>query len=85
MRACTSVLAHEHLLYDIQRHTFGFFLHESNPIIGPVMANGANNWPASIAAVGLALAGRIWQRQRIKLSDGRNPSSSRICSPSERG
>ena len=44
------------LLDDLQRETFGYFLHESNPTNGLVTDKTAPHWPASIAAVGLALA-----------------------------
>jgi hypothetical protein len=44
------------LLDDLQRVTFSYFLHESNPTNGLVKDKTAERWPASIAAVGLALA-----------------------------
>ena len=40
----------------LQRETFGYFLHETNPANGLVIDKTAPNWPASIAATGLALA-----------------------------
>ena len=43
-------------LEKLQRETFGYFLHETNPINGLVIDKTAPNWPASIAATGLALA-----------------------------
>ncbi|MGH2457783.1 MAG: glucoamylase family protein, partial [Chloroflexota bacterium] len=49
-------LAHRQLLDSLQRETFGYFIHESNPANGLVKDKTAKNWPASIAAVGLALA-----------------------------
>ncbi len=44
------------LLADLQRHTFDYFLHEANPANGLVKDNTREGTPASIAAVGLALA-----------------------------
>ncbi len=43
-------------LEQLQRETFGYFLHETNPSNGLVIDKTASDWPASIAAVGLALA-----------------------------
>ncbi len=43
-------------LQKLQRETFGYFLHETNPANGLVLDKTAPNWPASIAATGLALA-----------------------------
>lgn len=43
-------------LEKLQRETFGYFLHETNPANGLVIDKTAANWPASIAATGLALA-----------------------------
>ncbi len=43
-------------LQKLQRETFDFFLHETNPANGLVIDKTAPNWPASIAATGLALA-----------------------------
>jgi hypothetical protein len=51
-----SPLSPERLLDVIQQHTFGYFLHEVNPINGLVKDKTAEAWPASITAVGLALA-----------------------------
>jgi hypothetical protein len=39
-----------------QRQAFSYFLHETNPANGLVIDKTAPNWPASIAATGLALA-----------------------------
>ena len=44
------------VLEKLQRETFGFFLHETNPANGLVIDKTAPDWPASIAATGLALA-----------------------------
>jgi hypothetical protein len=43
-------------LEKLQRDSFGYFVHETNPANGLVADKTAANWPASIAAVGLALA-----------------------------
>lgn len=43
-------------LHELQRQTFGFFEHETNPDNGLVIDKTAAGWPASIAATGLALA-----------------------------
>lgn len=43
-------------LEKLQRETFGYFLHETNPANGLVIDKTASDWPSSIAATGLALA-----------------------------
>ncbi len=43
-------------LAELQRHTFGYFVHEANPANGLVRDNTRYGSPSSIAAVGLALA-----------------------------
>ena len=43
-------------LESLQRETFSYFLHETNQQNGLVRDKTAPNWPASIAATGLALA-----------------------------
>jgi len=43
-------------LDSLQRETFSYFLHETNPQNGLVRDKTAPDWPASIAATGLALA-----------------------------
>jgi hypothetical protein len=40
----------------LQRKSFSYFLHETNPDNGLVIDKTAANWPASIAATGFALA-----------------------------
>jgi hypothetical protein len=40
----------------LQRESFAYFMHETNPENGLVLDKTAPGWPASIAAVGLALA-----------------------------
>ncbi len=44
------------LLENLQRESFNYFLFETNPANGLVIDKTANDWPASIAATGLALA-----------------------------
>ncbi len=43
-------------LEKLQSETFSYFLNETNPLNGLVIDKTAENWPASIAATGLALA-----------------------------
>jgi hypothetical protein len=43
-------------LEKLQHQSFGYFLHETNPANGLVVDKTAPDWPASIAATGLALA-----------------------------
>ena len=43
-------------LEKLQRESFEYFLHEMNPANGLVIDKTTANWPASIAATGLALA-----------------------------
>lgn len=43
-------------LEELQRESFDYFLHEANPTNGLILDKTAENWPASIAATGLALA-----------------------------
>ncbi|TDR38365.1 hypothetical protein DFR29_12137 [Tahibacter aquaticus] len=47
-------LTRDALMEQLQRETFGYFLHETNPVNGLVIDKTAENWPASIAATGLA-------------------------------
>jgi hypothetical protein len=44
------------VLEKLQRETFAYFLHETNPANGLVIDKTASDWPSSIAATGLALA-----------------------------
>lgn len=46
----------EVMLENLQRDSFRYFLNETNPDNGLVKDKTAPNWPASIAAIGLALA-----------------------------
>ena len=43
-------------LQNLQRESFNYFLHETNPANGLVIDKNEADWPASIAATGLALA-----------------------------
>jgi hypothetical protein len=43
------------LLRQLQRCAFAYFEHETNPVNGLVADKNAHDWPASIAATGLAL------------------------------
>jgi hypothetical protein len=43
-------------LQSLQRETFDYFIKEANPSNGLILDKTAPNWPASIAATGLALA-----------------------------
>ena len=63
--------ADEALLDRIQRRSFVYFLKEVNPRNGLIADKTRSDWPASIAAVGLALASYpvavkrgYWERQR---------------------
>ena len=46
-------------LQNLQRESFNYFFHETNPANGLVIDKTQANWPASIAATGLALARSI--------------------------
>ena len=46
----------EALLEKLQHASFNYFLHETNPANGLVIDKTAPDWPASIAATGMALA-----------------------------
>ncbi|MDZ4844764.1 MAG: glucoamylase family protein [Chitinophagales bacterium] len=55
------IAAKQKLLVDaelekLQHESFNYFLHEANPANGLIVDKTAANWPASIAATGLALA-----------------------------
>ena len=47
----------QHQLHALQEKAFAYFRHETNPLNGLVADKTAHDWPASIAAVGLALTG----------------------------
>lgn len=53
---CSRQLTVDAELEKLQRETFGYFLHETNPANGLVIDKTAPDWPSSIAATGLALA-----------------------------
>ena len=44
------------LLKTLQQDSFSYFVHKTNPANGLVLDKSREGWPASIAAVGLALA-----------------------------
>ena len=44
------------LLSTLERHSFLYFVHQTNPVNGLVRDKSRDGWPASIAAVGMALA-----------------------------
>ena len=46
------------VLEKLQRETFSYFLHETNPANGLVIDKTAPDWPSSSAATGLAQIGR---------------------------
>lgn len=46
----------DELLESLQQDSFGYFIHKVNPANGLVRDKSHTGWPASIAAVGLALA-----------------------------
>ena len=48
-------IARDTMLSDLQRESFGYFLHEVNEANGLVSDKTSRDWPASIAAVGMAL------------------------------
>ena len=48
--------SNEEMLEALQRDAFGYFLHETNPVNGLVSDKTQPDAPASIAAVGFALA-----------------------------
>ena len=55
--SCTEInTALEHQLQHLQQRAFAYFLHETNPLNGLIVDKTAPDWPASIAATGLALA-----------------------------
>lgn len=48
--------SYDGVLHSSQAASFQYFVHEFNPVNGLVRDKTSENWPASIAAVGLALA-----------------------------
>ncbi|MEO7756993.1 MAG: glucoamylase family protein, partial [Dokdonella sp.] len=55
MNGSSSTSGEGRLLRDVQRKAFAYFEHETNPLNGLVADKTAPDWPASIAATGLAL------------------------------
>jgi hypothetical protein len=51
----TSLFSHSRLLLRLQRKSFGYFLNEINRANGLVLDKTSPDWPASIAAIGMAL------------------------------
>ncbi|MHB8460405.1 MAG: glucoamylase family protein [Candidatus Limnocylindrales bacterium] len=56
MNAPATTCGDDATLERLQRVSFSYFVHETNPANGLVIDKTAPDWPASIAAVGLALA-----------------------------
>jgi hypothetical protein len=52
---CDSDMPHAELLRRLQRNSFGYFVNETNPANGLVLDKTTADWPASIAAMGMAL------------------------------
>ena len=52
----TATADHDELLRHLQKHSFDYFLHEVNRRNGLILDKTAENWPCSIAAVGMALS-----------------------------
>src|SRR5687768_18463903 len=46
----------DEMLLNLQQDSFAYFVHKTNPANGLVLDKSHPDWPASIAAVGLALA-----------------------------
>jgi hypothetical protein len=46
---------HDRMLHRLQERSFGYFVHEADPVTGLVLDKTAAGWPASIAATGMAL------------------------------
>src|SRR6187399_1498359 len=67
-------------LRDLQRHSFDYFVHEVNPESGLVLDKTAADWPASIAAMGMALT--VYpvgvERQFITRADAAERSASML-------
>jgi len=54
-RATSATAQQDQLLDRLQRDSFGYFLHEADPANGLVRDKTREDWPASIAAIGMAL------------------------------
>ena len=46
-------IARDTMLGDLQRESFGYFVHEVNEANGLVLDKTAPDWPASVAAIGM--------------------------------
>ena len=46
---------HADMLHALQRNSFGYFVREINAVNGLVLDKTTTDWPASIAAMGMAL------------------------------
>lgn len=77
------------MLRRLQRHSFDYFLHEAHPVNGLVRDKTAAGWPASIAAVGMALTAYPVgvERKFIERSDAveRTLTTLRYFAASEQG
>lgn len=62
--SCTEI----ELLQTMQADSFGYFQHEVNPKNGLILDKTADNWPASIAAVGMALTAYVVAVERDFMS-----------------
>jgi len=51
----TAARDNDELLRHLQKHSFDYFVHEVNPRNGLILDKTADDWPCSIAAVGMAL------------------------------
>ena len=51
----TAARDNDELLRHLQKHSFDYFVHEVNPRNGLILDKTADNWPCSIAAIGMAL------------------------------
>ena len=59
---------HGRMLLRLQRDSFAYFVHEINPVNGLVLDKTSENWPASIAAMGMALTAYLVGVQRNFMS-----------------
>src|SRR5918996_2390849 len=61
---------YDNMLKELQWQTFAYFLNETNPVSGLVADKTRSEWPASIAATGLALSSYPIGVERAFLSRG---------------
>ncbi|HZW72712.1 MAG TPA: hypothetical protein VFF43_04165, partial [Caldimonas sp.] len=52
----TATHDHDELLRHLQKHSFDYFIHEVNRRNGLILDKTSDDWPCSIAAVGMALS-----------------------------